>query len=873
MTFNSNKLTIKAQETIQNAVEIAQNYSNQIVEPEHILAAMLQDSSNIAASIINKTGANLDRIKIRIGEHLEKLPKVSGAGIGNQQLSINSGKLFDLAFEESKNLKDEFISTEHILLALTRSGGNTGKTLKEFGLTREIILSALKEIRGNKRVTSPTPEETYQALKKYGRNLNEMAQANKLDPVIGRDEEIRRVLQVLSRRTKNNPVLIGEPGVGKTAIAEGIAHRIVSGDVPENLKTKNIVALDMGSLVAGTQFRGQFEERMKAVVKEVIDSNGEIILFIDELHQLVGAGRTEGAMDAANILKPALSRGELHTIGATTLNEYKKYIEKDAALERRFQPVLITEPDEEDAVSILRGLKERYEVHHGVRITDGAIIAAVQLSRRYISDRFLPDKAIDLIDEAASKLRIEIDSMPEELDAVERKIKQLEIEREALKREKDKESSKRLEEILKELNENQEIRDRLKGHWQLEKSKIQKIREMKSEIEKAKGEAERYERESNFGKVAELRYGVISGLQKKLQSETEALSKIQKDNKMLKEEVEAEDIAEIVAKWTGIPVNKMLEGERSKLVRMEEELHKKVVGQDDAVAAVSNAIRRARAGLQDSNKPIGSFIFIGTTGVGKTELARALADFLFNDERAMIRIDMSEYMEKHAVSRLIGAPPGYVGYEEGGQLTEAVKRKPYSVILLDEIEKAHPEVFNILLQVLDEGRLTDNQGRTVDFKNTIVIMTSNLGSHLIQEKLSSIDESNYEEIMGELRVRLGELLRNSIRPEFLNRIDEVVFFKPLLKSELKKIIEIQLNYLTRMLKDKNITINVTDEAKDFLIQSGYDVTYGARPLKRAIQRLLINPLSAELLLNKYLPGDSILVSEGERGTLVFGKDL
>lgn len=871
MAFNLNKFTVKAQESIQNAIEIAQNYNNQIVEPEHIFAAMLQDSSNVAVSIVQKSGGNINQLKIKLGELLEKLPKVTGSGIGNQQLSLGASKLFDLSAEEAKTLKDEYVSTEHILLAFTEDKGAIGKLLKEIGINKDIVLSALKDIRGTQRVTSQNPEDTYQALQKYGRDLNELARSNKLDPVIGRDEEIRRVLQVLSRRTKNNPVLIGEPGVGKTAIAEGIAHRIVAGDIPETLKTKRIVALDMGALVAGTQFRGQFEERLKAVVKEVQESEGEIILFIDELHLLVGAGKTEGSMDAATILKPALARGELHAIGATTLDEFRKYIEKDAALERRFQPVLVQEPNEEDSISILRGLKERYEVHHGVRITDGAIVAAVQLSARYITDRFLPDKAIDLIDEAASKLRIEIDSMPEELDAVERKTKQLEIEREALKREKDTESKSRLEELQKELSELQEERSGLKNHWQLEKSKIQKIRSMKSEIEQAKTEADRFEREGNLGKVAELRYGTINDLERKIKKESEELAAIQKSNKMLKEEVDAEDVAEVVAKWTGIPVSKMLESERHKLLRLEEELHKRVVGQDDAVAAVANAIRRSRAGLQDSQRPIGSFIFIGTTGVGKTELARALADFLFDDEHAMIRIDMSEYMEKFSVSRLIGAPPGYVGYDEGGQLTEAVRRRPYSVVLLDEIEKAHPDVFNVLLQVLDDGRLTDNQGKTVDFKNTIIIMTSNLGSHLIQEKLAILDEDNFENIMGDLRVSLTELLRATIRPEFLNRIDEIVLFKPLLRNELIKIIDIQLQKVGKMLAEKNISLEIEKDAKDFLLQHGYDVTYGARPLKRTIQKYLINPLSAELLAGKFEAGDIVVISSPGKGKLEFKK--
>ena len=871
MAFNFSRLTVKAQEIVQNALEIAQNYNNQILEPEHLLAALVQESDGIADTILKKTGGNVKRLKLLVNDLLEKLPKVSGAGIGNQQMSINTAKLFDSAAEEARNLKDEYVSTEHLLLALSSDQGRAGQALRDNGVSRDSILAALKDVRGTQRVTSQNPEDTYQALTKYGRDLNELAKQGKLDPVIGRDEEIRRVLQVLSRRTKNNPVLIGEPGVGKTAIAEGIAHRIIAGDVPENLKTKRIVALDMGALIAGTQFRGQFEERLKAVIKEVQESNGEIILFIDELHTLVGAGATQGAMDAANILKPALARGELHAIGATTLDEYKKHIEKDAALERRFQPVLVDEPSEEDTISILRGLKEKYEVHHGVRITDGAIVAATQLSVRYITDRFLPDKAIDLIDEAASKLRIEIDSMPEELDTLERKVKQLEIEREALKREKDDASAKRLIELEKELSELNEERTKLRLHWNLEKEKIQKIRSMKSEIENLKQEAERYEREGNFGKVAEIRYGKITQLEKQLKEETQKLAEIQKDKKMLKEEVDAEDIAEIVSKWTGIPVSKMLESERSKLLRLEDELHHRVVGQDEAVTAVANAIRRSRSGLQDVNRPIGSFIFLGTTGVGKTELARALAETLFDDEHAMIRIDMSEYMEKFSTSRLIGAPPGYVGYEEGGQLTEAVRRRPYSVVLLDEIEKAHPDVFNILLQVLDDGRLTDNQGRTVNFKNTIIIMTSNIGSHIIQEKLEFFNENDVEEVMGELRQQMHELLRRTIRPEFLNRIDEIVLFKPLMKSEIRKIVDIQLERVQKMLMDREITLSVSDEAKDWLSQLGYDVIYGARPLKRVIQKYLINPLSQELLAGNFDNGDKIKVDVSQRVGLVFSK--
>jgi len=871
MNFNLNKLTVKAQEVVQNAIEIAQNYNNQIIEPEHLIAALIQESGNIADTILRKAGGNVDTIKIKANGLMESLPKVTGAGVGNQQMSQNLAKLFDNAADEAKNLKDEYVSTEHLLLALSEDKGKAGQLLRDNGISHDLILTALKDVRGNQRVTSQNPEDTYQSLKKYGKDLNELVKAGKLDPVIGRDEEIRRVLQVLSRRTKNNPVLIGEPGVGKTAIVEGIAHRIVSGDMPENLKSKRIVSLDMGALVAGAQFRGQFEERMKAVIKEVESSNGEIILFIDELHLLVGAGATQGAMDAANILKPALARGELHAIGATTFNEYKKYIEKDAALERRFQPVLVSEPSEEDAISILRGLKERYEIHHGVRITDGAIVGAVQLSQRYISDRFLPDKAIDLMDEAASKLRIEIDSMPEELDAIERKVKQLEIEREALKREKDDASAKRLVEIEKELSDLEEERDKLRMHWNLEKEKIQKIRSMKSEIENAKNLAEQYEREGDLGKVAELRYGKIIELQQQFEEETKQLGEIQKNTKMLKEEVDAEDIAEVVAKWTGIPVSKMLESERSKLLHLEEELHKRIIGQDEAVSAVANAIRRSRTGLQDVDRPIGSFIFLGTTGVGKTELARALADYLFDDEHAMIRIDMSEYMEKFSVSRLIGAPPGYVGYEEGGQLTEAVRRRPYSVVLLDEIEKAHPDVFNVLLQVLDDGRLTDNQGRTVNFKNTIIIMTSNLGSHLIQDKLIDINEEQIENIMGELRESLVDLLRKTIRPEFLNRIDEIVLFKPLTHKEIRKIVDIQLNKLVGMLKAKDLGLVVSDEVKDWLTNLGYDVTFGARPLKRTIQKYLINPLSQELLMDNFVSGDTIYVSVGDKGKLEFKK--
>lgn len=867
--MNFNKFTIKAQEAVQNAQEIASSYSNQVIEPEHLLAALVQDSEGIIVPILQKVGANVNYIKIKINEAIERLPKVQGAGLANQHISSALAQTFEQALKEAEQLKDEYISTEHLLLGILQSKSTAGKLLVDQGVTRENIYKALKDVRGSQRVTDQMPEDKYQALQRFGRDLNALAQQGKLDPVIGREEEIRRVLQVLSRRTKNNPVLIGDPGVGKTAIAEGIAHRIVHGDVPENLKTKRIIALDMGALIAGTSFRGQFEERLKAVLKEVTESNGEIILFIDELHTLVGAGAAQGAVDAANMLKPALARGDLRAIGATTIDEYRKYIEKDPALERRFQPVLVDEPSVEDTISILRGIKERYEVHHGVRITDGAIVAAAQLSHRYITDRFLPDKAIDLVDEAASKLRIEIDSMPEELDSIERRIKQLEIEREAVKRESDEESKSRLEEIERELAEQKQERDALRAHWQIEKELIQSIRAMKEEIENAKQEAEQQERQGNFGRVAELRYGVLANLEKKLQEASKRLLEVQKDRKMLKEEVDAEDIAEIVAKWTGIPVQRMLESERTKLLHLEDRIHERLVDQEDAVKAVADAIRRSRAGLQDERKPIGSFIFLGSTGVGKTELAKALAEFLFNDENAIVRIDMSEYMEKFSVSRLIGAPPGYVGYEEGGQLTEAVRRKPYSVVLLDEIEKAHPEVFNVLLQLLDEGRLTDSKGRTVNFKNTIIIMTSNLGSHLIQEKMEFLTDENRDEIMGELRVRIFELLKQSIRPEFLNRIDEIIFFKPLTKTELAQIVELQLRKVQAMVAAKNITLIFTPEAKARLATIGFDPSFGARPLKRTIQKYVVNVLSQKLLAGEIADGDEVTIDVDERGMLQF----
>lgn len=873
--MNFNKFTIKAQEAVQQAQEIASNYGNQVIEPEHLFAALLQDSEGIVFPILQKLGANVNFIKIKMNEAIERLPKVQGAGLGNQHISQQLGRVFEIANKEASQMKDEYVSTEHLLLGLMESPSRGSKLssvaqlLKDQGVTREAIYKALKEIRGSQRVTDQTPEEKYQALQRFGRDLNELARQGKLDPVIGREDEIRRVLQVLSRRTKNNPVLIGDPGVGKTAIAEGIAHRIVQGDVPENLKSKKIIALDMGSLVAGTSFRGQFEERLKAVLKEVTDSGGEIILFIDELHTLVGAGAAQGAVDAANMLKPALARGDLRAVGATTIDEYRKHIEKDPALERRFQPVLVEEPNVEDTISILRGLKERYEIHHGVRITDGAIVAAAQLSHRYITDRYLPDKAIDLVDEAASKLRIEIDSMPEELDSVERKIKQLEIEREAVKREKDEVSKGRLSELERDLAEFQQTRLELRAHWEIEKELIRSIRKIKGEIEKAKIEEEQKERDGDLGRVAELRYGVIAGLEKSLINTSGELIHVQKNKKMLKEEVDAEDIAEIVAKWTGIPVTRMLESERTKLLNLEDHIHERLINQEDAVRVVSDAIRRSRAGLQDEKKPIGSFIFLGSTGVGKTELARAIAEFLFNDESAMVRIDMSEYMEKFSVSRLIGAPPGYVGYEEGGQLTEAVRRKPYSVVLLDEIEKAHHEVFNVLLQLLDEGRLTDSKGRTVNFKNTIVIMTSNLGSHLVQDRMQALTEENRDEIMGDLRVILNEMLRQTIRPEFLNRIDEVVLFKPLTMTELRQIVDLQIRQVQRMMEQKNITLNISDEVGDWLAKLGYDPAFGARPLKRVIQKHIVNELSRKILAGSVNDGDVVEAILDDRGFVEF----
>jgi ATP-dependent Clp protease ATP-binding subunit ClpB len=872
------KFTIKSQEAVQTAQEIAASYNNQSIEPEHLLAALVQDSEGIVVSLLQKIGANLNFIKIKINEAIEHLPKITGAGVGNQYLSSNLNQVFESALKEIKQLKDEYVSTEHLLLGLLDvKQSSASKTLKDQGITKEEIYKALKDIRGTQRVTDQTPEEKYQSLQRFGRDLNELARKGKLDPVIGRDEEIRRVLQVLSRRTKNNPVLIGEPGVGKTAIAEGIAARIVQGDVPESIKSKRIVALDLGALVAGTTFRGQFEERLKAVLKEVTESDGEIFLFIDELHTLVGAGAAQGSVDAANMLKPALAKGELRAIGATTIDEYRKYVEKDPALERRFQPVLIDEPSVEETISILRGLKERYEVHHGVRITDGALISAAELSHRYITDRFLPDKAIDLVDESASKLRIEIDSLPEELDEIERKLKQQEIEREAIKREfinftdeSDKKTTQdKLDEIEKEIAELNSQRSPLIAHWQNEKNLIQSIRKMKEDIKNANQEIELQERAGNLARVAELKYGVINSLEKELITSSAKLKDIQKYKKMLKEEVDSEDIAQVVAKWTGIPVTRLIEGERQRLLHLENRIHERLVNQEEAVRAVAEAIRRSRAGLQDEKKPVGSFIFLGTTGVGKTELARALAEVLFNDENALVRIDMSEYMEKFSVSRLIGAPPGYVGYEEGGQLTEAVRRKPYSVVLLDEIEKAHPEVFDVLLQLLDDGRLTDSKGRTVNFKNTIIIMTSNIGTPLIQEHIQLLNSEKRDEVFGSIKARLFDLLRQTIKPEFLNRIDEIILFKPLSLEDIRKIVDIQLKRVEHMLLNKEIKLEITDEAKAWLATLGFEPSFGARPLKRTIQKYIVNHLSEKILSNEFSAGDTIEVRLDRRGLIEF----
>jgi ATP-dependent Clp protease ATP-binding subunit ClpB len=841
------RFTTKSQEVIQKAQAIASEQGHPQLEPEHFLAAMLADREGIAAALLRKMGASPEKVAADARRALERLPRVSGAGAGEAYLGPRGRAILDAAFAEASQMKDEYVSIEHLLLAmLAEKGGEAGRILAQAGVGRDALFSALKEIRGTQRITDPNPEEKYEALKRFSRDLTDLARLGKLDPVIGRDEEIRRVVQVLSRRTKNNPVLIGEPGVGKTAIVEGLAQRIVAGDVSETLKNRRVVALDMGALVAGSKYRGEFEDRLKAVLKEVESAGGEIILFIDELHTVVGAGAAEGAVDASNMLKPALARGLLRCVGATTLNEYRKHIEKDAALERRFQPVLVREPSVADTISILRGLKEKYEVHHGVRIKDTAIVAAATLSHRYIADRFLPDKAIDLIDECASKLRIEIDSMPAEIDEIQRRITQMEIERQALKKESDPASAERLRKLEQELAEQGAELERMQAHWRREKELIQEIRAIKGSQEQLHQQAQAAEREGDLGRVAEIRYGRLSELKARLEEANRRLSELQRDLRMLKEEVDDEDVAEVVSRWTGIPVSRMLEGEREKLVAMEERLGRRVIGQDEAVQAVADAVRRARSGLQDPNRPIGSFIFMGPTGVGKTELAKALAEFLFDSEQAIVRVDMSEFMEKHSVARLIGAPPGYVGYEEGGYLTEAVRRRPYSVVLFDEIEKAHPEVFNVLLQILDDGRMTDGHGRTVDFKNTIVIMTSNVGSQFIQE-LGPRDRAGMER-------RVMEALRATFKPEFLNRIDETIIFNNLTEAEIGAIVEIQLERLRRRLAERKIELELTAEAKKLIARLGYDPVYGARPLKRAIQQLIENPLALEILKGRFPEG-------------------
>ena len=857
--MNFNNFTIKSQEAVQQAVNITQARGQQAIEPVHLLAGVLKVGENVTNFIFQKLGMNAQQIALVIDKQIDSLPKVSG---GEPYLSRESNEILQRAVQYSKEMGDEFVSLEAIILALLNVKSTVATILKDAGMTDKELRSAIAELRKGEKVTSQSSEDTYQSLSKYAINLNEAARSGKLDPVIGRDEEIRRVLQILSRRTKNNPILIGEPGTGKTAIVEGLAHRIIRGDVPDNLKNKQIFSLDMGALVAGAKYKGEFEERLKSVVNEVIKAEGSIILFIDEIHTLVGAGKGEGAMDAANILKPALARGELRSIGATTLDEYQKYFEKDKALERRFQTVMVAEPDTLSTISILRGLKERYENHHKVRIKDEAIIAAVELSNRYITERFLPDKAIDLMDEAAAKLRMERDSVPEELDEISRHLKQLEIEREAIKREKDE---PKLQQLNKEIAELKEQETSYKAKWQSEKELVNKIQQNKQEIEQLKFEAEKAEREGDYGKVAEIRYGKLQALENEIKDIQEDLKHKQGDSAMIKEEVTAEDIADVVSRWTGIPVNKMLQSERDKLLHLEQELHLRVVGQDEAIAAVSDAVRRSRAGLQDPKRPIGSFIFLGTTGVGKTELAKALADYLFDDESLMTRIDMSEYQEKHSVSRLIGAPPGYVGYDEGGQLTEAVRRKPYSVVLFDEIEKAHPDVFNILLQVLDDGRLTDNKGRTVNFKNTIIIMTSNLGSAYIQSQFEKINDENREVVIEETKKEVMSMLKKTIRPEFLNRIDETIMFLPLNREEIEQIVMLQINGIKNMLAGNGITLEMIDEAVRFIASTGYDPEFGARPVKRAIQRYLLNDLSKKLLSQEVDRSKPIIVETAGDG--------
>ena len=864
--MNFKDYTIKAQEAVQQAQQIAMSNNHQALENGHLLNAILVVDENVTPFILKKLGINIANLKQALDRIVNAYPSVSGR---DQYLSKKANEALNNASKFLKEFEDEYVSIEHLLLGILKSGDQIAQVLKDSGIDEKGLKAAIKELRKGEKVTSQTAEDTYNALEKYANNLNKMANENKLDPVIGRDDEIRRVLQILSRRTKNNPILIGEPGVGKTAIAEGLAHRIIGGDVPENLKSKQIFSLDMGALIAGAKYKGEFEERLKSVVKEVTSAAGDIVLFIDEIHTLVGAGGGEGAMDAANILKPALARGELRAIGATTLNEYQKYFEKDKALERRFQKVLIDEPNTDDAVSILRGIKEKYETHHKVQIKDAAIIAAVELSQRYITDRFLPDKAIDLIDEAASKLRMEMNSKPEELDELDRKVTQLEIEREAIKREKDQAKLKQLNKDIANLNEK---RNDLNAKWQAERDIVDGIQKAKENIDQFKFEAEQAERSGDYEKVAEIRYGKIKESEEKLESLKKDLAELKSKSTLIKEEVDAEEIADVVSRWTGIPISKMLQSEREKLLYLEEELHKRVIGQNEAIAAVSDAVRRSRAGMQDEKKPIGSFIFLGTTGVGKTELAKTLSDYLFNDENAMTRIDMSEYQERHAVSRLVGAPPGYVGYDEGGQLTEAVRRRPYSVILLDEIEKAHPDVFNILLQVLDDGRLTDNKGRVVNFKNTIIIMTSNLGSQIIQENYENFNEAESEAVLENTKREVIGLLRKTIRPEFLNRIDETIVFTPLSKIEVKKIVKIQLKGVEQLAAKNDINLSTTDEVVEYLAEIGYDPQFGARPIKRVIQKQVLNQLSKDILAGKVSAGDLVVMDVFEND-VVFRQPL